>query len=431
VSRFAVIGAGASGALMALHLLRRGAGKVTLVERAARRPGRGAAYSTDRPEHLLNVTAHRMSVYPDDPGHFSRWFEARGGTAEAYAPRMLFGDYLEELLAAASGPEIVAGEAVDVDAGGVTLADGRRIAADASVLALGNLRPAVPRGIDRDALGGAFIGDPWAGDIAAGLGPSDTVLLLGTGLTAVDAALTLDALGYSGRLLAMSRRGLMPRAHAPRETAADGAGADLVPACVPLLRTVRGRARAIGWREAVHALRPVTQGLWAAAPEAERRRFVRHLRPWWDVHRHRVAPAVAATLSRMEEQGRLAAFAGRLIAAEPAQDGVDVRLTRRGADAPETLRVARIVNCTGPEADIARAGDPLLGALLEQGRIVPGSCRLGIAVDPQCRTLARDGTPSERLLAIGPLTRGAFWESVAIPDIAVQAANAAARLLPA
>jgi len=420
----AVIGAGASGTLQALHLKRAGA-QVVLIERGPA-PGRGVAYGTARPEHLLNVPARRMSAFSDDPDHFTDWFAGRaGGGAEDFAPRMLYGDYLVELLAEAR-IEAVRGEAVDLAGGAVRLADGRAIRADAVVLAPGNFRPATPRGIDPAALAAAWIEDPWAGGLE-GLGARDVVLLLGTGLTAVDVALTLDATGFRGRIVALSRRGLAPRAHGPREPTVAPAG-DLPAACVALLRRVRARSEELGWRSAVHELRSVTQAIWGAAGPGERRRFLRHLRPWWDVHRHKVAPAVGARIEAMQAEARLAVAAGKLVSAEAAEQGAAVRFRMRGGEAVETLRVARIVNCTGPENDIVRAGEPLLAALLAAGRIRQDQLGIGIAVDADCRAIGADGAASDTLSVIGPVTRGTFWESVAVPDIRVQAEQVAARL---
>jgi uncharacterized NAD(P)/FAD-binding protein YdhS len=424
-ARAAVIGGGLSGALQAIHLLRAGAAHVTLIERS-HRPGRGVAYSTVRPEHLLNVPARRMSAFPDDADHFVRWFATRGGTAEDFAPRMLYGDYVEEQLAdTGEGVEILRGEAIDVLGGEVLLRDGRRIAAAAVVLAPGNLPPAPLRGIDPGQLGARWVGDPWASALAEGLGDGDTVLLLGTGLTAVDAALTLDAAGFRGRIIALSRRGLAPRAHAAREPMT--APQEALPArSVALLRRLRARAREVGWRSAVHELRTVTQTIWAAASSGERRRFLRHLRPWWDVHRHRIAPAVAARIEAMEREGRLRFAAGRILTATSAGT---VRWQPRGSEGVEEIEAARIVNCTGPELDIVRAGEPLLEALLASGRIRPDPLRIGIDVDQECRTIGADGAPSDSLYAIGPVTRGRFWESVAVPDIRVQAQAVALRIV--
>jgi uncharacterized NAD(P)/FAD-binding protein YdhS len=427
VTRIAVVGAGLSGTAMALHALAQGAESVTLIEREYA-PGRGVAYGTRRPEHLLNVPARRMSVFPADPEHFARWV----GDGEDFAQRRLFGDYLSDMLAA-SGAELVRGEAVAVEREGgeerVRLADGGAVAADAVVLALGNLKPAPPPGLRPEALGGLYVEDPWFGGIAEGLAESDTVLLVGTGLTAVDAALTLDAEGFEGRIVALSRRGLAPRANLRREAVA-APPAGFPASCSGLLRAVRRRAAAIGWREAVHEVRQRVQALWARAPLDARRRFIRHLRPWWDVHRHRIAPAVAERIQALESRDLLRFVAGRLISAERSGRRAAVRWRRRGGEAIKTLEVDRIINCTGPELDIRRAGEPLLDSLVAAGRIRPDACRLGIDVDSECRTLDRDGTPSGTLAAIGPMTRGAFWESIAVSDIAAQAQAVAARLAP-
>lgn len=421
----AVIGAGASGTLQALHLVRAGA-QVTLVDRGPA-PGRGVAYSTRRPEHLLNVPARRMSAFSDDPDHFERWYGAlTGGGAEDFAPRMLYGDYLAGLLAEA-GIEPVRGEALALADEGVRLADGRTVAADAIVLAPGNFKPATPPGIDPAALGPLWVDDPWAGDLTEGLGAGDVLLLVGTGLTAVDVALTLDASGYGGRIVALSRRGLAPRSHGLREPTV-APQEDLPANCVAMLHRVRARSEEIGWLGAVHELRAVTQALWRSAGAEERGRFLRHLRAWWDVHRHKVAPAVGATIEAMQADARLAVAAGKLVSVEAEDGRALVRFRPRGGDAVETLRAARIVNCTGPEIDIARAGEPLLDTLLAAGRIRPDPLRIGLDVDAECRAIGADGRASETLSVIGPITRGAFWESVAVPDIRVQAERVAARL---
>lgn len=427
----AVIGAGASGTIQALHLLRRGAERVTLIERE-RVPGRGTAYGTAQPEHLLNVTAARMIVYPDDRDHFARWFAARGGEADDYAPRMLFGDYLCELKdAAGEAIEIVTGEAVDIvptETGEeVRLADGRTVQADAVVLALGNLRPATPPGFDPDRLGPAYVDDPWFGGFVEGLGGDDTALLLGTGLTAIDAALTLDAAGFRGRILALSRRGLAPRAHVRRSDVSD-TRPDYPEALSGLLQAFRKRSAAIGWREAVHEMRPATQTLWSSAPLPAKLRFLRHLRPWWDVHRHRIAPAVAERIAEMEADGRLTFAAGRVRAITPADDGLAVTWQPRGAADLENVHVRYAVNCTGPDLGLANTADPLLATLRGAGRIRPDPCRLGLNVDAESRVIDAFGQSSPTLWAIGPITRGAFWESIAVPDISVQARDIAAKL---
>lgn len=431
-----IIGGGFSGTLLAINLLRHGSQMVTLVERRHDRLGRGLAFGAAQADHVLNVRAANMSAFPDDPGHFVAWLAARGMGAEgSFATRRDYGDYLWSLLddMRCSAPGrliIVADEAVDLncDAGGVQLllASGRSIAADVATIAPGNLPPhrlppfahlAPP----------FYINDPWSQDLAEGLGRQAQVLMLGTGLTAVDSILSLINKGFEGSIIATSRRGLAPHAHAPAPPFTpqqERPGGTLSQ----LLQQLRRRSTQVGWRNAVDELRPFTQDMWRAASLPDRKRFLRHLRPYWDVHRHRIAPSVAQRLDALRGAGRLLVVPAKVVAAAPANDGLDVTIRRRGADHPEILRVARVINCTGPLGDLRRADDRLLSRLTERGLIRADTLAIGIDVDRQGRALSRDGTAQERLFVAGPMTRGAHWEIVAVPDIRRQVWTLARRI---
>jgi uncharacterized NAD(P)/FAD-binding protein YdhS len=434
----AIVGGGFSGTMLAVQLLRRGA-RVTLIERA-RPPGRGLAYGAADPIHLLNVRAGNMSAYPDDPGHFARWLAGGGveNSAPTFAPRRLYGDYVEEQLAGALAQapgrfRHVAAAAVDVETGpggaAVKLADGGSVEADAAILAIGNLPPPPPPGIDPATLPpGLYWGDPWAAGAIDGLVEEDVVLVIGTGLTMVDIVLLLDARGFRGRILALSRRGLVPLPHRDEPPAADRR--EEAPAALDsaLVREVRRRGEALGWRHSVDELRPFTQQLWRRADLKQRRRFIRHLRPWWDIHRHRIAPQVHERIRALIDAGQLHVGAGKLIEARAVEGGAAVRWRPRGAQAPERALVTRIINCTGPEGDLARSREPLLRSLLERGSIRPGPIGLGVDADDDARVLGGDGSPNPRLYALGPLTRGLWWEIIAVPDIRGQVAQVAQTL---
>jgi uncharacterized NAD(P)/FAD-binding protein YdhS len=433
----AIVGGGFAGTLLAINLLRHDGPRATLIERRAGQVARGVAYGTAHAEHLLNVRAGNMSAMPDDPGHFVRWLEARGlGDRTSFVPRRVYGTYLGDLLEdarAAHGDRLtlVEGEAVALDRDGdawrLALADGETIAADTIVLAIGNLPPHTPPGLDPDAMPpGSYVADPWAGDVAAGLGPQDSVVLVGSGLTAIDVALTLDAAGFAGRMHAISRRGLAPRRHED-VPAAPGLREKPAGSLSALVAHVRDRAEEIGWRGAVDALRPVTQLLWGGADQGTRARFLRHLRPFWDVHRHRLAPAVADRVEALVASGRLSFAAGKLVGVS-GTGPVGLSWRPRGQDAIVTTNAARIVNCTGPQGDLMRSPEPLLRHLLSAGTIRPDALRIGLDVDAQSRVIAADGTPDDGLYAIGPMTRGDLWEVVAVPDIRQQNWTLARRL---
>ncbi len=352
-------------------------------------------------------------------------------------PRLVYGDYLAELLAEAraAAPDrlaILHDDACDVTLSAtgaeVVLASGRTLAADTVILAPGNLPPHIPRPIDPAILPpGSFVAEPWRGDVADGLGPDDTVLIVGSGLTMIDIVLLLEARGFRGRMVALSRRGLAPRAHADATTPSS-LDVRPPPHAVALVRHVRERSRDVGWRAAVDELRPYTESLWQAASMKERERFLRHLRAWWDVHRHRIAPLVAERIEALRNEGRLKIVGGKIEAAEAHGTGVRVRYRPRGADVAATIDVRRIVNATGPQGNVERSEQPLIRRLLARGMIRPDPLRIGIDVTTQSEVIDARGEVQDRLLALGPMTRGTFWEIVAVPDIRRQTWSVARKL---
>jgi uncharacterized NAD(P)/FAD-binding protein YdhS len=434
-SHIVIVGGGFSGTLLAVNLVRHAGPRVTLVERRPAQVARGVAYGAAEPGQILNVRAGGMSAFPDDAGHFARWLDARGhGAGTAFVERRLYGRYLAELLAQAVSDgagrlTVIEDEVCDVRGDAVVLARGETLAADAVVLAVGNLPPHVPGGIEPTELpAGVYVNDPWSEDAYAGLSSDATVLLLGTGLTAVDVALAFDARRFGGRVVALSRRGLVPRRHQDGQPPATGLDTAPVGTLSTLLGAGRRRATEIGWRGAVDELRPVTQWLWGGADVATRARFIRHMRPFWDVHRHRLAPHVADRLEAMRAAGRLVTTAGKIVRVRGVSDAAEISWRPRHREATETLPVARIVNCTGPMGDLTRTDDALLQRLHAAGAIRPDALRLGVDADAQSRVIAADGTASDALYCIGPMTRGGFWEIVAVPDIRRQAWTLARRL---
>jgi uncharacterized NAD(P)/FAD-binding protein YdhS len=413
--------------MLAAQLARRGIAS-HLIEGAGR-AGRGTAYSTTEAAHLLNVRAEGMSAWPDAPGDFADYFSGEGGDRRGFARRRLFGRYLTAILEEAVASGLVQlhrqranAAAVDGDGWRLALADGSEIAASALALAQGN-QPPEPLAIAAKA-GERFIGNPWSEEAKAAVGDATAaggdVLLIGTGLTMIDLVLSLGAAGHRGRIVALSRRGLVPRAHA-----------DFNPAPVPieevprgdlrkLFRWLRRRGGEMGWRAAVDSLRPHSHALWQALGDADQGRFLRHARPWWDVHRHRIAPEIAGQIADLVAEGRLEIVAGRIAEARPVYGAIEVRIARRGGRSSEVTEFAYAFNCTGPLGAIARTRDPLLRGLLDGGVVAPDRLGMGIEVDGNSRVAA-----ARRLWALGPLTKGRYWEIVAVPDIRGQAAAVA------
>ena len=416
IRNVAIVGGGFSGAMLAARLSEAGVASI-LINRTADF-GLGVAYSTPFEGHLLNVRSARMSALADQPDHFVHWLEANApehADPDGFAPRKVFGRYVQarlaEIEAAHQGMiQRVVGEVAALETDGVTLSDGQRIVADAVVLTTGNPAP-------KTASGGAarVLSDPWAPGALEAIGPEDEVVIVGTGLTMGDMLQALEAKGWRGRAKALSRRGLLPRAHANRpDPPEEPTPAMLDGSLSARTRAARGVARRAGWREMMEGLRPITADLWARADLPARRAIVRHLRPWWDVHRHRIAPRIGAFIDRLTAEGRLRVIAGRVKAIAADEAGVRLDWTRRGQ--PQTpLTGAWLIDCTGPGH--APEADPVTGPLLASGRARQDPLRLGLELDASGRVLHADGTPDPALFVLGPPARAAFWETIAVPDI--------------
>lgn len=454
-----VIGGGASGVLLAAHLLRdnRPGLVVTIVEQRDEL-GAGIAYSTNDPDHLLNVRAANMSAFSDRPEHFFEWLRARAdrhasllqriqermfrarraplSQGASFAPRHLYREYLSSLLAPhydSGRLKLVRARAVALSEHGpgvtVRFENGESLNADHAVLATGNEGPKLPPAPWRY--------DGWTSAPIPDLPAGAPVVIVGTGLTMVDWVLTLLHGGHTGPITAVSPRGLLPHAH--HITAAVRLDDSAIPFGAPLSRIMhwlRGEARHVeakggDWRSVIDALRPHTQRLWQTLSLADKRRFLRHARPWWDQHRHRVAPDAAEKLHAAQRRGQFRILAARVGGFEARDDGVDVSLVARGTRQRRTLFARAVFECRGRANNVDTTENPLLRALLAAGQARPDPLHLGLDVTPELALVGRDGRPSKTLFAIGPVTSGVFWEVTAVPDIRVQAAHLAQTLLGA
>lgn len=440
-----IVGGGASGALLAISLLRLPAPPaITIVEQRPRL-AKGFAYGEAAPFHLLNVRAANMSAYQDAPDHFLGWLDAKGDvpglTGEGkfrFAPRRVYGEYLAEQLHALAlrnharlqhlHDEVVSIARRDVGLE-VVLADGRRLAGDAVVLATGYAlrRPSsLPRLL---ASWGEFSADSLRG--------IDRVLVIGTGHSAIDHVQLLLAAGYAGRITMMSRHGFLPAVHRPVEPL--GIDRADVPFGARLSRVLRWfRARVAeheqhggDWRSVLDGMRPHAQAFWQSLPLDEQRRFIRHARAWYDVRRHRLAPSINDTLDRLKSDGRLEVIAGRILSVTDHASDAEVTYRRRGERIPQTLGVEAIIECVGFDLNPRTQGRRLMTDLLEQGLAQEGPHGFGLNVSSSSELIDTAGKAAPDLYAVGPLTRGQFWEAVGLPDVRQQCAAVAQTLAKA
>lgn len=431
----AIVGGGASGVLLATQLVRKSRLRVALIERGAN-PGLGIAYSTHCLGHLLNVRASDMTALADEPDHFVQWL-ARDGSGFGrtdFVPRAIYGRYLQDLLAdairrAEGRVQVIRGDVVAIRHGedGVELdIEGHTpLRARKAVLATGHRPPS------KDS--GAYRGNPWRDEAIAGLAPDASVLLIGTSLTMIDVLVSLLEHGHKAPIVAVSRRGLLPHRHTPAPIPTPEADtSDLFTGSLSQ-RTARFRARlraGLSWPGLMQLLRPYNNEMWRGLDINQRKRFLRHLRPWWDIHRHRVAPQIGALINAAQEGGQLSIISGRIEIERTMDDKVDVTITRRGSDVRESRSFDRVVDCRGPRNEVD-VHVPLHAHLVENGLLRPDPLNQGLDVAADEALIGRDGTPSDRLFVLGPPTRGRYTEIVAIPDIRLQAAAVANGLIAA
>jgi uncharacterized NAD(P)/FAD-binding protein YdhS len=441
----AIVGGGFCGTVTAVNLARLATTPLAVTVFNHRYPpARGVAYGTRRPEHLLNVPARNMSALADRPDHFVEWLRARGDFAgvplpalrEQFIPRRVYGDYLQALLEQARSPagggkvriDWVEAEVQDIVPGPagvrVVASGGRSLVADKVVLATGHLPPAEPEGLDLDHP--RCIRDPWQDWEGRLPDPGSPVLLLGTGLTALDVFLTLDALGWRGKVHAVSRNGLLPLPHAPAADYPDFKGEDLagldLEGMWALLRghCAKARALGIGPGALVDKVRAWTQRLWQGLGVADKRRFLREFRARWNVARHRAPQAAYRKVTDAIAGGRLEVHKGR-VRSLPS-DAACVRVAvDDGTGAERVLEAGALFNCTGPQEGCTLAGSTLLRNLLARGLVAADELGLGIRVTADFAALERGGERSPHLLALGSILKGTLWETTAVPELRQQA----------
>lgn len=441
----AIIGGGYSGSVLALHLARRLglASTIAIIEPRAEW-GAGLAYSTLEDNHKINVPADRMGVSAEPIDRFNTWLQDRhpellgdGDPEHSYVARRWFGIFVRERLAdalATTGVRCrhVASAAVDarrIEGGTeISLASGAPIRARLVAVATSHGLPATPAGIsDSVRASPKFVENPWQNERLAKIAAHEEVLIIGAGLTMADVAASLLNRGHRGRITALSRRGLLARKNgpsaAPRDLDFAAWPAAPVTTYVKMIRAEIERLEKTGesWRCVFTALREQSERLWSKLPIEERRRFLRHLKSFYDAHRYRMAPETADVIEAARRLGQIEILAARLRDVSVEADRFSVALTRRGSAAVERRTVSAIVNCTGPKQQLRADPTHFLGALIANGLASPDPLGLGLAVDRDFSLIG----PCRNIYALGPLTRERFGDTIGAPEIMLQAQSLA------
>jgi uncharacterized NAD(P)/FAD-binding protein YdhS len=434
-----LLGCGLSGSLCLIELLRTHSlpQRIAVFEANPHQLFRGKAYAADVSVQVLNVHADQMSLYWDDPLHFVRWLADQNlpyGPHD-FVPRSLFGAYLEhsvkQALNQATGHTVsfffekVQGIAPEGD--GFTLhSDSGSRSARQVWIATGNFSPADIASDPEVQKHPNYLGDPWRGAGLKYLPSSDSVLMVGTGLTMVDQVLALRAQGHTGQIYALSRRGMYPMAHQPSPPHAwfkPYADQEIDP--LNLLRLVRREVRnaqkiGIPWTSVLNDLRAFTPGIWAHWRTEDRIAFMRHIRPYWEVHRHRLPTSSLDALADLEAAGTLVRYAGRITEIGFAPRGFRISFSQRPDGRPQEVSADWILNCTGPQSFGRKLGEPWVQDALNSGILTSDALSLGIEPRAAFR---------RRVHVLGPPRKGTDWESTAMREIRAQVQSEVGRLI--
>lgn len=442
----AIVGGGFSGVALTMQLLAQSERqlKIAVIDRFGMM-GQGVAYGTKYDEHILNVAAENMGAFPDHPEHFYLWLsEIRQHPAAPgqFVSRSLYAEYLSYALneTLRKRPPFVFApvtgtvRSIRIASGKLCLelGSGRRIIAHAGVLACGNAPPVDPTQL-RGITDGAYISNAWAEDALKDISPTGKVLILGCGLAAIDQVVALTAENFGGEIVMLSRHGHLPPTHEPNEAWPSDWAADLPASVRRTLASVREQIRrassaGVNWRAVIDSMRQYTQQLWQRWPLEERRRFLRHVRPFWELARHRTPETHHELLKQLMSSGTLRIIAGRLLTAKTHMDHLEITIQQRNCEKEEVIRTDRVLNCTGP-GTTHRIQDELIVNLVHNGFARIDPLGIGLETDDNGAVISASGAASRHLYAIGPMRKATLWETAAVPEIRTQAQELALYLI--
>jgi uncharacterized NAD(P)/FAD-binding protein YdhS len=448
--RIGIIGGGASGTLVAANLLwkSRQPVEIFLIDPSGSF-GPGVPYRTENPMHRLNVPAARMSALDDNRDHFLEWMRQRDPetTGDAYPSRGIYGEYLKGLLAKAEserdpGTNLnrVTGTVTEVrptDQGATLLLKDSSIEVDHAVIATGPIEGADPVTVpDELRERGIYVPNAWDEAAVLPARADAEVLIIGTGLTMVDAALTLSTGANGPRIRAVSRSGLVPKSHLTGLTLVEKPDLRLdgPPRIQHLMAAFSSEfARASqaggGWRDAIDSLRLVTGEVWRELPTEDKQWFMTNLNRVWEVHRYRMAPEVGSRFDELLSAGRVTVSANRIGAIETA--GSRARVSLVSEPGTEVAEFDRVISACGAGTDVRRDAPAPIPGLIESGHLRPDDINLGLDVDRDGAAIERSGRRSDLFSTLGSLRRGVEWETIGMIKLRWQSAAIADRLLEA
>jgi uncharacterized NAD(P)/FAD-binding protein YdhS len=446
-TRIVIIGGGASGTIAATHLLHEFSRplKIYIVEKRQQAIFRGIAYSSNIQFEPLNVPAGRMSIFSDLPNDFLDWLkENRAGltespiTTDSYVSRRWFGDYLTDRLAEAKSKapqasfKLIISEAIDIIKDKkntkyeVRLADGSSLQANYIVFATGHEPPAdILNNIEKALLGEKYITNPWISDPFKNLAPNDDVLIIGSGLSMVDHAVSLLKKKHAGKIYSFSRHGLLPL---PQFAGREGHVNFNIDTrqILEVFRELRSATfdaekKGVHWQQIINSIRDEVPGIWQRLSIASKRTFLNRLKHFWEIHRHRMPAESAEILESMRQSGKLEMLAGKRTEIIFQNGKLQFEYITKKDKITRAVKIDYVINCTGPSGNYSGHSNQLVRNLLARGWMKQDSLQLGIETGPNGEIMTVQDIALPNVYGIGPVRKATEWESTAIREIKIQA----------
>jgi uncharacterized NAD(P)/FAD-binding protein YdhS len=447
-SKVIIIGGGLSGSLLAMQLARSpGGSEVVLIEKNPEFLGRGVAYQYDFTHQPLNVVAGGMSLFPDKPLDFVRWLEANHFrynhlidqvSPEAFIPRKIFGDYVLENLEkiqqeVSERLQIRIDEAISIMDFGkrktVVFASGNALHADHVILALGNFPPAdlfaTHNPVQNDP---RYFASPWSDRVYSDIKGDEDILLVGSGLTAVDIVLGLIVRKFRGKVTMLSRRGVFPLPHDLTHQAISITVPENYSPRKMLLwvRYLMRKNPEVPWSVIIDGLRPYTQKIWLQWIVSDKQYFLKKIRPYWEIARHRIPSASSERLNNMMEKGQLVLKKGTIEEASVSSNGIEILY--RSESGLNSQVFQKVINCTGPESNYRKVRFPIIVDLIARGKVKIDELGLGIKCTPEGSIINDQGEVEQGIWCIGPMRKAVLWETTALRELREQSSALAAMM---
>lgn len=420
-----IVGGGASGTLAALHCKKTLNENIQiLIFEPSEKLGRGNAYAHHYDDYILNVPVNNMSVFPDHPDDFEKWIlqfkpEIAQSRDWPFVPRYYFGLYLDDHLSKMPHDHLqhIRTKVSKIDMLGrqyqLRLANHKSFLCDYLILATGyEHEPPFPhRPCLKNLTHRVFSSENYHHTPLSQF--SGRVLILGTGLTGIDVWRKLKQ-NEGLKITFFSRRGFLPLEQdlsTPRIKFPTLFGMSPLQ-ILQVLRAIQSNHE-LSWVTIANHVRPQAQKIWTCWTEAEKKQFLKYLKPYWEVIRHRMPSSVFADLQKDLCEKRAEVKAGKMQKIQLDHEHFNIEYIDRKSNTKQTFQANYIIYANGL---------PINQALLDTEHFLPG-----LSLCPYGMGYVNQSAP--RLWVIGPASKGMFWENVAIPDIREQAKQIAEDIL--